>query len=123
MVASNKVIIAGEVRGDGELKNIDNNKRRALACLIDLKLKKIQEVLDIEPSSKAFNELRISLFDRVGSSIKLLTSIVDETNAMVLSSSFISSMLSVSRAEAKTAFAYGLASGVNSIIKGPALLF
>ena len=26
MVTSNKVIIAGEVRGDGDLKNIDNNK-------------------------------------------------------------------------------------------------
>merc|ERR1711907_619908 len=26
MVTTNKVIIAGEVRGDGELINIDNNK-------------------------------------------------------------------------------------------------
>ena len=27
MVTTNKVIIAGEVRGDGELENIDNNKQ------------------------------------------------------------------------------------------------
>ena len=31
MVTSNKVIIAGEVRGDGELKNIDNNKIESIA--------------------------------------------------------------------------------------------
>ena len=36
---------------------------------------------------------------------------------------YSSSTLSASRAEAKTALAYGLASGVNSIIRGPALLF
>ena len=31
MVTSNKVIIAGEVRGDGELKNVDNDKIESIA--------------------------------------------------------------------------------------------
>ena len=81
------------------------------------------EMLDIDPSNKTFNDSRISSFDIVGSSIMLWTSGVNEANAIIFSSSFVSSIMAASKADAKTALAYGLANGVSSIIKVPSQPF